>query len=48
MIHGMVVCGDSEGDHYGPVAIDKPDARSEKNCVRYGKRVAKLTKLLHS
>ena len=46
LIHGMVICGDSSGDHYGPVAIDKPDKRSEKNCVRYGKRVAKLTKQL--
>jgi NAD(P)H dehydrogenase (quinone) len=47
LIHGMVVCGDSSGDHYGPVAIEKPDKRSEKICIRYGKRVAKLTKELH-
>ena len=47
LIHGMVVCGDSEGDHYGPVSIEKPDARAEKVCVRYGKRVAVLTKKLH-
>jgi NAD(P)H dehydrogenase (quinone) len=47
LIHGMVVCGDSSGDHYGPVSIEKPDARAEKNCIRYGKRVAKLTKKLH-
>ncbi len=47
LIHGMVVVGDSEGDHYGPVAIEKPDRRSEKNCIRYGKRVAKLVKRLH-
>lgn len=46
LIHGMVVCGDSSGDHYGPVSIDKPNARVEKICVRYGKRVAKLTKAL--
>jgi len=46
MIHGMVVIGDSEGDHYGPVAIERPDKRSEDNCVRYGKRVAALTKKL--
>lgn len=48
LIHGMVICGDSQGDHYGPVAIEAPDARSEKNCIRYGKRVAKLTKLLRA
>lgn len=47
LIHGMVVCGDSSGDHYGPVSIDKPNARVEKICVRYGRRVAKLTKDLH-
>jgi NAD(P)H dehydrogenase (quinone) len=47
LIHGMVICGDCEGDHYGPVAIDEPDKRAEKNCIRYGKRVAKLTKSLH-
>ena len=47
LIHGMVVCGDSSGDHYGPVSIEEPNARAEKNCIRYGKRVAKLTKQLH-
>lgn len=47
LIHGMVVCGDSSGDHYGPVSIEKPDGRVEKICIRYGKRVAKLTKALH-
>ncbi len=47
MIHGMAVLGDSEGDHYGPVAIEKPDKRSEENCIRYGKRVAQLVKKLH-
>lgn len=46
LIHGMVICGDSEGDHYGPVAIEAPDARSEKNCIRYGKRIARLAKRL--
>ena len=44
LIHGMTICGDSEGDHYGPVSIDKPDARAEKICVRYGRRVAALAK----
>ena len=47
MIHGMVVCGDHRGDHYGPVSIDAPDKRVEKNCIIYGKRVAKLTAELH-
>ncbi len=48
LIHGMIVCGDSLGDHYGPVSIEKPDKRAEAVCVRYGRRVAKLTKKLHA
>jgi len=47
LIHGMVVGGDSSGDHYGPVSIDKPNKRVERMCVRYGKRLARLTKQLH-
>lgn len=47
LIHGMVVCGDSSGDHYGPVSIEKPNKRAERNCIRYGRRVARLTKKLH-
>ncbi len=47
MIHGMTICGDSKWDHYGPVSVERPDARVEKVCVRYGKRVAALTKRLH-
>jgi len=47
MIHGMVICGDHRGDHYGPVSIEAPDKRVEKNCIMYGKRVAELTRKLH-
>jgi NAD(P)H dehydrogenase (quinone) len=47
LIHGMVICGDPEGDHYGPVSIGKPDKRVEKMCRRYGQRVAALAKRLH-
>jgi NAD(P)H dehydrogenase (quinone) len=47
LIHGMVVCGDHRGDHYGPVSIEKPDKRSQEICVRYGKRLAELTIKLH-
>ena len=47
MIHGMVVCGDHRGDHYGPVSIERPDKRAQTICTRYGKRVAALTKKLH-
>ena len=47
LIHGMVVCGDAEGDHYGPVSIGKPNRRVERMCRRYGQRIARLTQKLH-
>jgi NAD(P)H dehydrogenase (quinone) len=43
LISGMVVQGDPQGDHYGPVSIGKPDQRVEKLCARWGKRIAELT-----
>jgi len=44
LIHGMIIQGDWQGDHYGPVAIGVPDARSTKECVRFGTRIARLLK----
>jgi len=44
LIHGMIIQGDWQGDHYGPVAIDSPDSRSTKECLRMGSRFAKLVK----
>ena len=44
LIHGMIIQGDPQGDHYGPVAIDEPDSRATKECLRLGARVAKLVK----
>jgi NAD(P)H dehydrogenase (quinone) len=46
LIHGMIVQGDPQGDHYGAVAIGGPDVRATKECLRMGSRVAKLVKLL--
>jgi len=46
LIHGMVVQGDPEGDHYGPVSVGKPDERVEGQCVRRGRRIAELTRRL--
>jgi NAD(P)H dehydrogenase (quinone) len=43
LIHGMVIQGDPEGDHYGPIAVGAPDERSCKECRRLGRRVAHLT-----
>jgi NAD(P)H dehydrogenase (quinone) len=44
LIHGMIVQGNENGDHYGPVSIGSPDERVEKQCRILGKRVAALVK----
>lgn len=46
LIHGMIIQGDPQGDHYGPVAIGAPDSRATKQCLRLGNRIAKLAKRL--
>ncbi len=46
LIHGMIVQGDPQGDHYGPVSIGKPDDRVLGQCARRGQRVAELTQKL--
>ncbi len=48
LIAGMVVGGDPQGDHYGPVSIGKPDDRVRRQCQRRGRRIAELTKKLVS
>lgn len=48
LIAGMVVQGDPQGDHYGPVSIGKPDERVQQQCRRRGQRIAELTKKLAS
>ncbi len=44
LIHGMIIQGDPQGDHYGPVAVGSVDDRASKECARMGSRVAKLVK----
>jgi NAD(P)H dehydrogenase (quinone) len=46
LISGMIVQGDPQGDHYGPVSIGKPDDRVIGQCKRRGQRIAELTKKL--
>ncbi len=48
LISGMVVQGDPQGDHYGPVSIGKPDQRVKRQCIRRGQRIAELTRKLVS
>jgi NAD(P)H dehydrogenase (quinone) len=46
LIHGMIVQGDHAGDHYGPIAVGAPDARSVGECRRFGKRMVELVQRL--
>jgi NAD(P)H dehydrogenase (quinone) len=46
LIHGMVIKGDPEGDHYGPIAVEAPDRRSAGECRKRGRSVAELAKRL--
>ena len=46
LIHGMLIMGDSMGDHYGPVSIEQPDARSIKVCTDYGRLFGETAKRL--
>ena len=46
LIHGMIIPGSVDGDHYGPVAIGAPDARATSQCRAHGDRIAKLAERL--
>ena len=46
LIHGMILQGDPQGDHYGPVSINSPDDRVLSQCKRLGQKIAELTKKL--
>ncbi|MHC4624089.1 MAG: flavodoxin family protein [Planctomycetota bacterium] len=46
LISGMIVHGDPQGDHYGPVSIGRPDQRVKQQCRRRAERIAQLTKQL--
>ena len=47
LIHGMIVQGTSQRDHYGPVAIGAPDDRATGECRKLGRNVAELAVRLH-
>jgi len=42
LVHGMIVSGHSEGQHYGVAIVGAPNARQSKFCKRRGKQVAEL------
>jgi NAD(P)H dehydrogenase (quinone) len=46
LIHGMIIQGRSDDDHYGAVAIGAPNKGARQNCIVLGRRVARLVKRL--
>jgi len=44
MIHGMIVFGESNDYHYGPVSIGTPDKKIKVICEIYGRKIARLVK----
>ena len=48
LIHGMIIQGDSGGQHYGATTVGKPDESEKKWCQRFGQRIAKLVELIFS
>ena len=48
LIHGMIIHGDPDGDHYGPVSIGAPDERALKCCEDYAQILSSLVKKLYS
>lgn len=42
LVHGMIIKGSAQGDHYGPVSIGSPNDRVKLQCKNLGKRVADL------
>lgn len=43
LIHGMIIIGESDISHYGPLSITSPNKSALDCCVKYGKKVAELT-----
>ena len=48
LIHGMIIQGDSGGQHYGATTVGKPNGNEAKRCQRFGRRMAELVKLIYS
>ncbi len=42
LVHGMIIQGNSQGDHYGPVSVGAPENRAQEQCQNLGKRIAQL------
>ncbi|MDW7739108.1 MAG: NAD(P)H-dependent oxidoreductase [Bacillota bacterium] len=47
LVHGMIIQGQSKGNHFGAVSIGSPDEKVLDQCLNLGKRIAKLASSLH-
>jgi NAD(P)H dehydrogenase (quinone) len=43
LIHGMVVQGNSDNQHYGLAMVGAPKEKDKATCTEFGARIAKLT-----
>ena len=48
LIHGMIVQGDTAGNHYGVTSVGKPAEQEKQRCQRFGQRFAGLVKRIAS
>jgi NAD(P)H dehydrogenase (quinone) len=46
LIHGMIVQGRHDHEHYGAAAVGTPDEKAVESCKELGRRVATLTRKL--
>jgi len=46
LVHGMVISGNPDGQHYGIAIVGAPNARQSKLCRKRGRQVAELAKKL--
>ena len=46
LVHGMIIQGVVDGDHYGPTSIGAPNRRSERQCRNLGNRLVDLSERL--
>lgn len=42
LIHGIVIQGMADGDHYGPVVVSEAGKEETEQCRRYGERIVGL------
>lgn len=46
LVHGFVIQGDNDGDHYGPIAVGTADRKALSQCTRLGQRTVALASKL--